>query len=619
MVYYELRIYSEQLVKKILIKMSSFCSDGASCDITESMHSVLFKLSCYAPAYPPEVGQRLMVPQDLPELLFVKLRDTHAVLIRRHALGDYVHRNLAEEHIGAYPGRCGNTGLEKNFPDHLHRKIVSGHLVGLQVMRDVHENLVDRIDMHILGCDVPQIDADDPGAVLHVIAHPGNRRDIVKFKRRILFDIRIVGRLSGKFPAAVSPLPCAVDLPYSLDNLKKPRPSGDTVGFERGRDRKTDSLFRAGYIRNDKICLKGIEASFDTLDGCIEGLEVYSDESPSVFTGVGIDRSFFSGLYAVCDVSFRHIKNFNIKGPGQIPEPFLKIASLSDLEGVILTFIHLKDALNAVLDHLPYGNVRVECHVRCEQDVRIGLKDCHIVVVQYVPLPVEVIKSRFMLYRIEPRETDPAGFYRVYHRSGIYQHAPCTVDDHHAVLHHIQLGFSDHMVIGLKSRNVERDDVTAFVNGLEIGICCVLCGRFVFLYVIAEHPASEAREMLDDLGSDPAGSDDTHGAVLDMSSEFSFQGIILDIAPVNDGHDPAKSHQHHHDRVIGNSRGIVGDRCGADADLVSIGVVNVIVSDSTGRYVSDSEALKLIEECGIHHIGQDAQGIVPFRKMCIFK
>ena len=101
--------------------------------------------------------------------------------------------------------------------------------------------------------------------------------------------------------------------------------------------------------------------------------------------------------------------------------------------------------------------------------------------------------------------------------------------------------------------------------------------------------------MFDDLGSDPAGSDDAHGAVLDMSSEFSFQGIVLDIAPVYDGHDPAKSHKHHHDRIIRNSGGIVGDRCGADAYLMSIGIVDVIVSDGAGRDISDAEALKLVE------------------------
>ena len=105
----------------------------------------------------------------------------------------------------------------------------------------------------------------------------------------------------------------------------------------------------------------------------------------------------------------------------------------------------------------------------------------------------------------------------------------------------------------------------------------------------------------------------------DMSSKFSLQRIILDISSFDDGHDLAKSHEHHHDGIIGNTGGIVRNGGGTDTDLMCICIVDVIVSDGTCGDISDTQTLKLIEKCGIHGVGKNAQCIISFAQMYIFK
>ena len=63
-------------------------------------------------------------------------------------------------------------------------------LVGVQVVRHVHEHLVNGIDHNVLRRDVLEVDLIDAGAVLHVIRHSGRRNDKVNRQRRVYLQLR---------------------------------------------------------------------------------------------------------------------------------------------------------------------------------------------------------------------------------------------------------------------------------------------------------------------------------------------------------------------------------------------------------------------------------------------
>ena len=58
-------------------------------------------------------------------------------------------------------------------------------LVGVQVVRDIHEHLVYGIHNDVFRCDVLHVDFVNSRAVLHVISHSRRRNDEVNRKLRI--------------------------------------------------------------------------------------------------------------------------------------------------------------------------------------------------------------------------------------------------------------------------------------------------------------------------------------------------------------------------------------------------------------------------------------------------
>ena len=66
---------------------------------------------------------------------------------------------------------------------------MSREFVGIQVVRHVHEHLVDGVDYDVLRRDILEVDLIDAGAVLHVVRHPRRRDDEVNRQRRICLQL----------------------------------------------------------------------------------------------------------------------------------------------------------------------------------------------------------------------------------------------------------------------------------------------------------------------------------------------------------------------------------------------------------------------------------------------
>ena len=185
MVYEELRILSEEPVEQVLIL---FRLPG---HITHGIHAVALQLPGIALPHSPEVRKGSVVPELLPVAFLIQLCDTHAILICRDMLCHDIHGHLAEVQVAAYAGRSRDTGLRKHLQDDLHGKLVGGQAVGIQILRHIHEYLVDGIDDDVLRSDIPKIYLIDPLAVGHIVGHTGLCDNEVRLKPRICRNLRI--------------------------------------------------------------------------------------------------------------------------------------------------------------------------------------------------------------------------------------------------------------------------------------------------------------------------------------------------------------------------------------------------------------------------------------------
>ena len=69
-----------------------------------------------------------------------------------------------------------------------------------------------------------------------------------------------------QFPAECLIEPFLVDFLDSLHDLEQSGASGNTIGFQRGRDRKTDRFLGAGFVCNDEICCQSVKMPVNALD-----------------------------------------------------------------------------------------------------------------------------------------------------------------------------------------------------------------------------------------------------------------------------------------------------------------------------------------------------------------
>ena len=150
----QLRVDAEELVEKVLAVILSGAAQRTAGDITHRVHSVACQLARNAAAYAPEVGQRPVRP-ELPAIAhLVKLRNAHAVLIRRNVLGADVHGDFAKIDVFADARRGRDAGVVQYVQYDAHGEFPRGQAVGLEIGRCVDEYLVDGIDVNVVWRDV---------------------------------------------------------------------------------------------------------------------------------------------------------------------------------------------------------------------------------------------------------------------------------------------------------------------------------------------------------------------------------------------------------------------------------------------------------------------------------
>ena len=94
-------------------------------------------------------ASKLMVPQQIPVGLLVKLCNADTILVRRDVLGHDVHGQLCKVEVGADACRCGDAGVVQHLPHHGHGKFMGAHVVIGQVACHINKNFIDGVGVDI--------------------------------------------------------------------------------------------------------------------------------------------------------------------------------------------------------------------------------------------------------------------------------------------------------------------------------------------------------------------------------------------------------------------------------------------------------------------------------------
>ena len=276
----KLGVHTEQFVQKIFIAVGIGRTHGTQRNVPHCVYAVFFKLFGVPFADPPKIGNGSMFPKLTAVGHFVKLCNPHAVFIGGNFFSNDVHSDFAKIQIRTNARRGGNPRRGKNVPDYRHCKLSGGHFVGLEIGRNVHKNLVDRVHHNIFGSDIFKIYLVNFRAVVHIMRHSGRRDNIVNGKCGVGLYFAVKIGFFGKFklviPRRFSVIvkTLCVHCFYSLHYFKKSCPARNTVLLQGRRYRKAYGLFCAALVGYHKVCVKRVKSAFHALDRGVEAFQV---------------------------------------------------------------------------------------------------------------------------------------------------------------------------------------------------------------------------------------------------------------------------------------------------------------------------------------------------------
>ena len=227
----DFRVHPEQLVEQFLIAVFIRFPNGAPGDVSHGVHPVGLQLVSVSLAHPPEVGKGPVGPQLLPVTHLVQLGNAHPVLIRLDVLGPDVHGDLGQIQVGAHARRGGDAGGLEDVQDDGPGQLPGRHLVGVQIVGQIHEHLVNRVGEDVLRGHILQIDAVDFCAPVNVVGHPGRGHNVVKGQSGVAPHLRIVPGGAGELMARGVPLAPGVHLRHPLYHLEEPGPASDAISL----------------------------------------------------------------------------------------------------------------------------------------------------------------------------------------------------------------------------------------------------------------------------------------------------------------------------------------------------------------------------------------------------
>ncbi len=277
MVNEELRIHPEQLIKQFFIVEIICPAVGTPRDIPHSIQPMFLQFFGIPPADPPEIRKRAVVPKHMAVTRFVQFRNPRAVFVRFGVLSHNVHCNLAKVQICAdADGRC-NACCFQNIKNNRSGKLARRLPVKIKIIRHIYKHLVNRVNMDILWLNIFQVNLVNVGVASNVVRHTRDSDNIIQLQlRRFRQCVPVAGfPLENMIRGMAQTFP--VDFLHPPHHLKQTRPPRYAVGFQRGRDSKTNGFVCTALICNNKICRHRVKPPFQAFHRSIKRFAVNRD------------------------------------------------------------------------------------------------------------------------------------------------------------------------------------------------------------------------------------------------------------------------------------------------------------------------------------------------------
>ena len=121
-----------------------------------------------------------MVPEQAAIAHLVELGDAGPIRAGGYVLGNDIHRDLGKVEVCAEADRGRDARLGQNVRDEHGGELVCRHAGRAQVARHVDEDLVDGVNVDVLGSDMTQVYLVNLRTALQVESHAWRGDDIVE-------------------------------------------------------------------------------------------------------------------------------------------------------------------------------------------------------------------------------------------------------------------------------------------------------------------------------------------------------------------------------------------------------------------------------------------------------
>ncbi len=100
-------------------------------------------------------------------------------------------------------------------------------------------------------------------------------------------------------------------------------------------------------------------------------------------------------------------------------------------------------------------------------------------------------------------------------------------------------------------------------------------------------------------------------------SRFSLQTIVLNLCSLHNRKNLTAAHQHHHDCIVCYTIRIIKNMCNSNSNLICVLNINMIISNTSGRYILYSDGLINIQYILVHRICNNTECIKSSSKFGI--
>ena len=239
-----------------------------------------------------------------------------------------------------------------------------------------------------------------------------------------------------------------------------------------------------------------------------------------------------------------------------------------------------------------------------------GAQSSQLRIGDHIAHAVVVVQAVLVFQHVQTGSTHLPAFQRSQQSVAVDQLAAGGVHDGHAGLH-LGKGLGvEQVVVLLGSVGVQGDNIALGKQGLQRHILCDLLYLIVLVQVVGQQFTAKAGQVLQHGLPDAPRADNAHGAVGDVPADLALQGVVLQLAPLEDVSRLAQAHQHQHNGKVRHAIGGIIHVGHLHAQLPGLFQIHMVVADGAAADRLYPKVVKALQHGCAHITGGQRYRIV---------